>query len=313
MQTSIVRFGLPPAPARTRPWLWVAIALLAAFLLAPQRALAQACEDPKVLRFSIIPTQESVRELTLYKPVLDLLSKNTGKKIEFYMPTSYASVVEALLGKWVDVAVLGPESYLIAKTQGAVIDVFATYSKKKDGVQEAGPGFKSILITKKGSKFTTVESTKGSVMLLVDPASTSGSLIPESQFGGKVIKMPLKQYFSRVAFSGGHDLSTIAVFDGKADTAFVATHRFMNTLTSSKSRMKTEDFNIIWTSSLIPQDPFVYRATLCPELKSKIQQTFVTLDQTPEGKKYLDNVDAERFVVMKDSDYDVIREAGGGK
>ena len=39
----------------------------------------------------------------------------------------------------------------------------------------------------------------------------------------------------------------------------------------------------------------------------------MTLDQTPEGKKYLDNVDAEKFVVMKDSDYDVIREAGGGK
>ena len=142
----------------------------------------------KSLRFSIIPTQESVRELTLYKPVLDLLSKNTGKKIEFYMPTSYASVVEALLGKWVDVAVLGPESYLIAKSQGAAIDVFATYYKKKDGIQEAGPGFKSILITKKGSKFTTVESVKGSVMLLVDPASTSGSLIPESIFGGKVVK-----------------------------------------------------------------------------------------------------------------------------
>ena len=313
MQTSIVTFGKPCRPARTLRWLWVAFALLVASLLAPQRALAQACEDPKVLRFSIIPTQESVRELTLYKPVLDLLSKNTGKKIEFYMPTSYSSVVEALLGKWVDIAVLGPESYLIAKTQGAVIDVFATYSKKKDGVQEAGPGFKSIMITKKGSKFTSIDSTKGSVMLLVDPASTSGSLIPESQFGGKVIKMPLKQYFSRVAFSGGHDLSTIAVFDGKADTAFVATHRFMNTLTSSKGRMKADDFNILWTSSLIPQDPFVYRATLCPELKSKIQQTFVTLDQTPEGKKYLENVDAERFVVMKDSDYDVIREAGGGK
>jgi phosphonate transport system substrate-binding protein len=229
------------------------------------------------------------------------------------MPTSYSSVVEALLGKWVDIAVLGPESYLIAKNQGAVIDVFATYSKKKDGVQEAGPGFKSIMITKKGSKFTSVESVKGAVMLLVDPASTSGSLIPESQFGGKVIKMPLKQYFSRVAFSGGHDLSTIAVFDGKADTAFVATHRFMNTLASSKGHMKPEDFNIVWTSTLIPQDPFVYRATLCPELKTKIQQTFVTLDQTPEGKKYLENVDSEKFVAMKDSDYDVIREAGGGK
>jgi len=287
-------------------------ALLAVAGVGVGAAQAQQCEDPKALRFSMIPTQESVRELTLYKPVLDLLAKNTGKKIEFYMPTSYASVVEALLGKWVDIAVLGPESYLIAKTQGANIDVFATYYKKKDGLQEAGPGFKSI-ISKKGSKFTSVESVKGSVMLLVDPASTSGALIPESIFGGKVIKMPLKQYFSKVAFSGGHDLSTLAVFDGKADAGFVATHRFMNAVASSKGKMKVEDFNILWTSPLIPQDPFVYRSTLCPELQAKIKDTFLTLDTTEVGKKYLENVDSEKFVAMKDSDYNVIREAGGGK
>ena len=281
-----------------------------AALFLPGLALAQTCENPKVLRFSMIPTQESVRELTLYKPVIDLLSKNTGKKIEFYMPTSYSSVVEALLGKWVDVAMLGPESYVIAKNQGAVIDVFTTYSKKKDGVQEAGPGYKSMLITKKGSKFTTVDSLKGSVMLLVDPASTSGGLIPETQFGANVIKMPLKQYFSRVAFSGGHDLSTIAVFDGKADAAFVASHRYMNTIEASKGRMNMGDFNILWSSTLLPQDPFVYRSTLCPELKVQILQTFLKLDQTPEGKKFLENVDSDKFVEMKDADYNVIREAG---
>jgi len=288
------------------------LATLTALVLGGE-AVAQQCEDPKVLRFSIIPTQESVRELTLYKPVLDLLSKNTGKKIEFYMPTSYSSVVEALLGKWVDVAVLGPEPYLIAKTQGAQIDVFATYYKKKDGIQEAGPGFKSTLITKKGSKFTSIESVKGSVMVLVDPASTSGNLIPESIFGGQVVKMPLKNYFGRTAFSGGHDLSTKAVFEGKADAAFVATHRFMNTIAASKGAMKIEDFNYLWTSPLIPQDPFVYRTALCPDLRKKIQDTFVTLDQTDVGRAYLTNVDSEKFVVMKDSDYDVIRAAGGGK
>ncbi len=288
-------------------WLGTILASAAA-LAAAGSAWGQACEDPKVLRFSIIPTQESVRELTLYKPVLDLLSKNTGKKIEFYMPTSYSSVVEALLGKWVDVAVLGPESYVIAKNQGAQIDVFATYYKKKLGVQEAGPGYKSALISKKGSKFSTIESTKGSVMLLVDPASTSGSLIPEHVFGGKVVKTPLKQYFGKVAFSGGHDLSTIAVFDGKADAAFVATHRFMNTIDASKGRMKVEDFNMLWISPLLPQDPFVYRTGLCPDLRKKIQDTFVDLDKTEVGRKYLDNVDSEKFVVMKDSDYDLIRE-----
>ncbi len=288
---------------------WKKLALVVA-MLGIGAAQAQQCEDPKVLRFSIIPTQESVRELTLYKPVMDLLGKNTGKKIEFYMPTSYSSVVEALLGKWVDIAVLGPESYVIAKNQGAVIEVFSTYYKKKDGVQEAGPGYKSILITKKGSKFTSIDSVKGSVMLLVDPASTSGSLIPEFIFGNKVVKTPVKQYFGKVAFSGGHDLSTLAIADGKADAAFVATHRFMNTLTASKGKLKEDDFNILWTSPLLPQDPFVMRSTLCPELKDKIVQTFLTLDQTPVGKAYLENVGSEKFVAMKDSDYDIIREVG---
>jgi phosphonate transport system substrate-binding protein len=276
--------------------------------VVPRAALAQACEDPKVLKFSIIPTQESIRELTLYKPVMDLISKNTGKKIEFYMPTSYSSVVEALMGKWVDVAVLGPESYVIAHSKEPSIEVFATYYKKKNGVQDAGPGYKSLLITKKGSKFATIDSLKGSVMLLVDPASTSGALIPEAVFAKKVVNMPLNQYFGKVAFSGGHDLSTLAVADGRADTAFVASHRFMNTVATGK--VKLDDFNYLWSSPLIPQDPFVYRATLCAPLKEQIAKTFLTLDTTPEGKKYLENVDSEKFVKMTDADYDIIREAG---
>lgn len=269
---------------------------------------AQGCESPKALRFSIIPTQDTVRELALYKPVMDLMAKNTGRKVEFYLPTSYASVVEALLGKWVDVAVLGPESYVIAHSKDPSIEVFATYSKKKDGVQEAGPGYKSMLITKKGTKFTTIASLKGSVLLLVDPASTSGALVPEAIFGAKVLKMPLKQYFSRVAFSGGHDLSTLAVANGKADAAFVASHRFMNTIETG--RVKLGDFNILWQSPRIPQDPFVYRSTLCSDLKHKIAETFLTLNSTAAGKKYLDNVDSTKFVKMTDADYDIIREAG---
>lgn len=290
-------------------WLHRGLALAGlAFVAAMSPANAQNCEDPKVLRFSIIPTQETIRELTLYKPVMDLLSKNTGKKIEFYMPTSYSSVVEALMGKWVDVAVLGPESYVIAHNRDPSIEVFATYYKMKVGVQEAGPGYKSLLISKKGSKFTSIEATKGSVMLLVDPASTSGALIPEAVFAKETIKMPLKEWFSKVAFSGGHDLSTLAVLDGKADVAFVASHRFMNTIATGKA--KVEDFNILWSSPLIPQDPFVYRGSLCAPLKAEIAKTFLTLDTAPEGKKYLENVESEKFVKMTDADYNIIRQAG---
>jgi len=287
-------------------------AILAAGLFAaaamvsvqPVRA-AEQCEDPKVLRFSLVPTQDSIRELTYYKPILDLLAKNTGKKIEFYMPTSYSSVVEALLGKWVDIAVLGPESYVIAHNKDKDIEVFATYSRKADGLQPAGPGYKSALITKKGSTFTSIESLKGAVLALVDPASTSGSLIPEMVFPKENHLPALNQYFSRVIFSGGHDLSTLAVSEGKVDAAFVATHRFMETVHAGK--VKEDDFTVLWTSPLLPQDPFVYRATLCEGVKKTIADTFLSVDQTEDGRKYLDNVRSDRVVKMTDADYDIIR------
>lgn len=269
-------------------------------------AYAQDCENPKVLKFSLVPTQDSVRELGYYKPILDQLAKNTGKKVEFYMPTSYSSVVEALLGKWVDVAVLGPESYVIAKNQDPTVEVFATYSRLKDGIQEAGPGYKSVLITKRGGKFNTVASLKGAVLSLVDPASTSGGLVPEHVFPKQAGVPSLKSYFSKVVYSGAHDLAAIAVAEGKVDAAFVATHRFMETVRAGK--IKADDFNFLWYSPLLPQDPFVYRNTLCEDLKKKIADTFVLVDQSDEGRKYLANVKSEKVVKMADADYNVIRE-----
>ena len=282
-------------------------AATAALALAAPSFAQPKCEDPKVLKFSLVPTQDSIRELGYYKPILDQLSKNTGKKIEFYLPTSYSSVIEALLGKWVDVAVLGPEAYVIAKSKDPTVEVFGTYSRLKNGIQDAGPGYKSILITKKGSKFSDIASLKGGVLALVDPASTSGGLVPENVFPKLANVPPLKTYFARVVYSGGHDLSSISVAEGKVDGAFVASHRFMETVNAGK--VKLEDFNVLWSSPLIPQDPFVYRNTLCDDLKKKIADTFLLVDQNEDGRKYLANVKSEKVVKMVDADYNIVREA----
>jgi phosphonate transport system substrate-binding protein len=271
---------------------------------------AQDCEDPEALRFSIIPTEESVQELTLYKPVLDILSEMTGKDIEFYMPTSYASVIEAQLGGWVDIAVHGPNSYVIAKEQDPTIEVFATYAKKKGHMQEEGPGYQAVLITKKGTEFDTIEKLEGSVLALGDPASTSGNLIPRVEFM-KVINEDLDTYFSKVVYTGGHDLTTMAVFEGKTDAGFVASHRFDNVV--DRGLVTLDDFNILWRSRVVPQDPFTYRGALCQELKDKIKQTFLTLHERPEAAEYLANVNSNRFVEMTDADYDLIRELRDAK
>ncbi|WNJ98927.1 phosphate/phosphite/phosphonate ABC transporter substrate-binding protein [Thalassospiraceae bacterium LMO-JJ14] len=265
---------------------------------------AAECENPDALTFAIVPTEESVAELQLYKPVTDRMAKLTGKKIQFFMPTSYASVVEGLLSKFVDVAVLGPYSYVIASEKDPSVEVFATYAKKKGHMQEEGPGYRAALISKKGSKFTTIDSLKGATVGLTDPGSTSGNLMPRVVFS-QVVGMDIDKFFGKVAYTGSHELSSVAVVQGKVDAAFVATHRFDNVV--SKGEAKLDDVNILWQSKPIPQDPFVYRNTLCEDIKKNVRETFLGLSKEASAKKFLANVKSNKFVPMTSEDYDIIR------
>ena len=268
-------------------------------------AQAASCENPDSLTFAIIPTEETVAELQLYQPVTKRMAKLTGKKIEFFMPTSYASVVEGMLSKFVDVAVLGPYSYVIASEKDKEIEVFATYAKKPGYLQEEGPGYRGVLITKKGSGLTTIDSLKGKLVGLTDPGSTSGNLVPRVVFS-KVIGMDIDKFFKKSVYTGSHELSTVAVYQGKVDAAFVASHRFDNVV--EKGEVKLEDFNILWSSPPIPQDPFVYRSPLCEDIKANIRETFLGLKDEPGAQAFLENVKSNTFVAMTSADYDVIRD-----
>ena len=283
--------------------LTVAVLTLGLVITAPVSA-AGACENPDSLTFAIIPTEETVAELQLYKPVTDRLAKLTGKKISFFMPTSYASVVEGLLSGFVHVGVLGPYTYVIANGKDPNIEVFATYAKKAGYLQEEGPGYRGVLISKKGSKFTTIESLKGSTVGLTDPGSTSGNLMPRVVFT-EVIGMDLEDYFGKVVYTGSHELSTVAVMQGKVDAAFVASHRFDNVV--AKGEASLDGINILWQSDPIPQDPFVYRNSLCEDIKAAIVETFLGLKDQADAKKFLDNVKSNKFVPMASKDYDIIR------
>ena len=279
--------------------------LMTYWMAIDQETLAANCENPDSLTFAMVPTEETVAELELYKPVTDRMAKLTGKKISFYMPTSYASVVEGLLSHFVDVAVLGPYTYVIANSKDPTVEVFATYAKRPGHMQEEGPGYRGVLISKKGSKYTSIKSLKGSLVGLTDPGSTSGNLMPRVAFT-KVIGMDLEKFFSKVVYTGSHELSTVAVVQGKVDAAFVASHRFDNVV--NKGEATLEGVNILWQSDPIPQDPFVYRNTLCGDIKAKIRETFLDLKGKPGSKTFLDNVKSNTFVEMSSDDYNIIRD-----
>ena len=228
---------------------------------------AAECTDPDALTFAMVPTEETVAELELYKPVTDRMSELTGKKIQFFMPTSYASVVEGMLGGFVQVAVLGPYSYVIASEKDPAVEVFATYAKKPGHMQEEGPGYRAALITKKGSGLTSIESLKGTTLGLVDPGSTSGNLMPRVVFGD-VIGMDLDDYFGKVVYTGSHELSSVAVGQRQGRRRVrrdpPLRQRRQQGRDQARGRQRAVEFDPI------PQDPFVYRNDLCDDLRAQI-------------------------------------------
>ena len=270
-------------------------------------AFAQECKDPGQLVFSIIPTEETTQELDIYKPLLTALKEKTGKSIEFFMPTSYASVIEGMVNGWVHIGVHGPNSYVLAKEKDPNLEVFATYTKLKGHFQEEGPGYRAVLVVRADSDFDSIESLKGTIVGLADPASTSGNLMPRMVFGELIGTGPeLEKYFSKVVYTGGHDQSALAVKEGRVDDAFVATHRLDNVI--DRGLAKTEDYRVLWQWGIIPQDPMVYRTDLCEPIKAAIRDAFLTLHENPDAKPFFDGIKSTKFVAMQDSDYDIIRK-----
>lgn len=270
------------------------------------KASAQECANPDELVFSIIPTEETTQELDIYQPLLNALEEKSGKSVDFFMPTSYASVIEGMVNGWVHVGVHGPNSYVLAREQDPTLEVFATYTKTKGHFQEEGPGYLAVLLVKSDSDLDSIDSLEGTVVGLADPASTSGNLMPRMEFGEVINTGPdIEDYFSRVVYTGGHDQSALAVKEGRVDSAFVATHRLDNVI--DRGLAAPSDYRVIWESGIIPQDPMVYRSDLCEPIKAAIKDAFLTLHEVPEAESFFNGIKSTKFVEMQDSDYDIIR------
>jgi len=128
--------------------------------------------DPDTLVFAAVPSEQTTTLQQNYQPVLDMLTKVTGKKIEFRQATNYAAVIEAQLSGQVQIAAYGPLSYVIAKSKDASITAVGAQITAKG----AAPGYKSYAITKAGSPIKSLKDFAGKNICFVDPDSTSGYL-----------------------------------------------------------------------------------------------------------------------------------------
>lgn len=269
----------------------------------PGFSRADTCQDPHPLRFSLIPKKSMAEQLEHYRPLLNQLEKQLGRKVEIFQPTSYSSVIEGMLAGSIDIAELGAASYALAKKRNpAAIDAFATHAHVRGTFNPEGKYYRSMLIVKSTSGLDDIPSLYGKNVNLTDPASTSGAVVPRSLFP-RTVGVPLERYFSHVLYAGSHENAAQLVFNGFADAAFVASTRLDEAIASGKFR--ADDFRILWKSEPIPNEPTVFRANLCEPLKDQIRKVYFS--NSPELNPTLVKLKATKFLPADDEDYAAIR------
>lgn len=252
----------------------------------------------KVLKMGLIPADDADEMLRGYKPVKEYLTEKLGIPVEIQVTSDYAAAIEAMRSKHIDMAWFGPFSYIIAAN---VAGAEAIVNGVKASTGSAT--YKSVIIVNANSGIETLEDLKGKTFAFVDPASTSGNLIPMKMLIENGID-PDKD-FSVSYYAGTHNAVQYAIANGKVDAGASGDNVHQRMVEAGEI---DPDVNIIiYESEPIPGSPIVVRGDLPAELKQKIQQALIDMDQ-----QIIHAVDGwggiASYQKVSDSDYDVIRE-----
>ena len=266
-----------------------------ALLAGPLFTFAPSARAADVLTVGLIPSEDSRAMIANSQAMMDMLSKALGMPVKPFVAADYNGVIEALRSKRLDVAYLGPFSYVLGASV-ADIEAFAVAETKKAGRTY----YHSLIVANKDSGIKTVADLKGKTFAFVDPSSTSGHLFPKA--GLIKVGFNADKDFGRVIFSGSHDANAVAIQNKRVDAVAIA-DRILDAAIA-KGLAKREDLVTVWKSDPIPESPTVWRKDLDPALKKRIQAAFLEVKNIP----WSDQGELNGFHPTNDAAYNVIRE-----
>jgi phosphonate transport system substrate-binding protein len=278
----------------------------AALVMALSSTIAYA-DDSKLgtrknpLKLVMVPSTDSTKILSSMKPVAQCLEKETGLNFDISVPNSYIVAIEGMGSKKVDIAFLPTFGYLLAHEK---FGAEALLKASRNGETT----YRAAILARSDRNIKTVSDLNGKKIAYVDPASTSGYILPKKLFLDSKVK-PAQE-----VFQGKHDAVVTAVYQGQVDAGAVFYNKPVDgKIKDAREKVKTqfpdieEKVKIVTLTEDIPNDPIVIRKEVSAESKTKIAKAFQScVSKLPDAFRGINNSDA--FAVVKDSDYDGIRK-----
>lgn len=278
--------------------------LLGAFLI-----LCQCTENKELgskqnpLKFYLVPAQDMQGLAENGKVLEAYLEKDLGMEVSVELPINYVAVVEAFGSKRADVAILNTFGYILANEKYGVEAHLKLINRGREEY------WGEIIARVDGPK--SIKDLNGKKFAFVDPASTSGYLLPLRLFKQEGIK--IKEHI----FAGRHDTVVTAVYQKQVDAgaAFYTPPDEDGTIKDARMLLKTQfpdifdKVKILQLTGPIPNDPISIRKDLPEDLKKKICDSLIKYIRTEEGKQTLHKLyHITDFKAASDKDYDKVRD-----
>ena len=254
------------------------------------------------IKFFLIPAQD-IQSLTDNGAILEkYLIHELSLQVSVEIPINYVAVIEAFGSKRADVAIINTFGYIIAHEKYGVEARLKLVNQGRDE-------YNGQIIVRSDSKINSIKDIDKRKFAFVDPASTSGYLLPMRLFKQESIKP--KEHI----FSGRHDTVVTAVYQKQVDAgATFYTPADKDGPKDARMLVKTqfpdvfEKIKILKLTGPIPNDPVAFRKDLPEEIKLKIIQALIKYVKTEEGAKVLQGMYyITDFKIAKDNDYDLVR------
>jgi phosphonate transport system substrate-binding protein len=280
------------------------------------------------LKIGVLPAQNRIEQERMIKPLKEYLEQSLGrgvdtdlqskipvgqgrhKKLEiqkvqsaiatsvnFQIGKDYEQIIDWLLQDKLDMAYLGPMSYLEALDRGAKIEPLVAPIDKHTGQ----PWYRACILVRQDSPIKTLKDLKGKRIAFVDKLSTSGYLMPLFTF--KKLGIDYQRDFTQVIYAGSHSKSMDALEDGIVDAAATNISSYLKRQKSGK--LTPQNTRIIWESAPIPNSLIVVSKKLSPELIKRLKQAFIS---SPEGLEDIIGTESAGYTLVTASDYAPIEQ-----
>jgi len=274
--------------------------------------LAIGCADPPVgtgarpFRMYFVPSVDAEeiasRSGALEEAIEAHVSEKLGEPfhVETGIPQSYVAVVEALGTGKVDLAAFNTFAYVLARDiKGFDIEPLFTILRGADSEETT---FRGQILVRADSGIETLEDLEGKSFAYVDPASTSGYVLPSALLSERGIEL------GDHVFAKSHPNVVSMVYQGRVDAG--ATYhspparvekggRTVEEIRDARMRVLSqypdvaEQVKILALTEEIPNEPWVIRRDLDPDpersarIRRLVREAIVAYLETEEGKRAL--------------------------